>query len=95
MSKVTYDYLFGDEPLFLIYMQLQMADQTIQFPEGIAKNIMVKMQDYYVPADMILNMGGKEEDVPIILGSPFLNTTNTIIYIGSGQIHFQFSGQKV
>jgi hypothetical protein len=95
MSKVTYDYLFGDEPLFLIYMQLQMADQTIQFLEGIAKNIMVKMQDYYVPADMILNMGGKEEDVPIILGSPFLNTTNTIIYIGSGQIHFQFSGQKV
>jgi hypothetical protein len=95
MSKVTYDYLFGDEPLFLIYMQLQMADQTIQFLEGIAKNIMVKMQDYYVPADMILNMGGKEEDVPIIFGSPFLNTTNTIIYIGSGQIHFQFSGQKV
>jgi hypothetical protein len=72
-----------------------MADQTIQFLEGIAKDIMVKIQDYYVPVDMILNMGGKEEDVPIILGSPFLNTTNTIIYIGSGQIHFQFSGQKV
>jgi hypothetical protein len=72
-----------------------MADQTIQFLEGIAKDIMVKIQDYYVPVDMILNMGGKEEDVPIILGSPFLNTTNTIIYIGSGQIHFQFLGQKV
>ena len=28
MSKVTYDYLFG-EPLFPIYMQLQMADQII------------------------------------------------------------------
>jgi hypothetical protein len=29
MSKVTYDYLFGDEPLFPTYMQLQMADQSI------------------------------------------------------------------
>ena len=29
MSKVTYDYLFGDEPLFPTYKQLQMADQTI------------------------------------------------------------------
>ena len=27
MSKVTYEYLFGNEPLFPIYMQLQMADQ--------------------------------------------------------------------
>ena len=37
MSKVTYEYLFGDEPLFPTYMQLQMADQSIQFSEGIEK----------------------------------------------------------
>ena len=56
---------------------------------------MVKIQDHYVPADfMILDMG-EEEDVPIILGRLFLNTTNTIIYVRSGQIHFQFLGQKV
>ena len=78
-----YEYLFGDEPLFPTYMQLQMVDQSFQFLEGIAKDIMVKIQDYYVPADfMILNMG-EEEDAPIILGRPFLNTTNAIIYIGS------------
>jgi len=83
MSKVMYDYLFGDEPLFSTYLQLHMANQSIRFLEGIAKDIMVKIQDYYVPADfMILNMG-EEEDAPIILGRPFLNTTNAIIYIGS------------
>ena len=73
-----------------------MADQSTRFPEGIAKDIMVKIQDHYVPADfMILDMGEEEEDVPVILRRPFLNTTNAIIYIGSGQIHFQFSRQKV
>jgi hypothetical protein len=67
-------------------MQLQMVDQTIRFLERIAKDIMVKMQGNYVPTDfMILDMG--EEEVPIILGRPFLNTTNAIIYVGSGQIH--------
>ena len=87
MSKVTYDYLFG-EPLFPIYMQLQMADQIIWFSKRIAKDIMIKIQDYYVPTDfMILDMG-EEEDTPIILGRPFLNTTNAIIYVGSGQVHF-------
>jgi hypothetical protein len=32
---------------------------------------------------MILDRG-EEEDVPIILGRPFLNTTNAINYIGLG-----------
>ena len=97
MSKVTYEYLFGDKPLFPTYMQLQMADQSIQFLERIAKGIMVKIQDNYVPVNfMILDMGEEEEeDMPIILGRPFLNTTNAIIYIGLGQIHFQFPGQKI
>ena len=29
MSKVTYEYLFGNEHLFPTYMQLQMVDQSI------------------------------------------------------------------
>jgi hypothetical protein len=88
MSKVTYEYLFGNEPLYLTYMQLQMANQSLRWPKGIAKNILVKVQDYYVPADfLVLDMLG-DEDTPIILGRPFLNTTDAVIYIGSGQIHF-------
>jgi hypothetical protein len=50
---------------------------------------MVRILDHYAPADfMVLDMGEEEEDVPIILGRPFLNTTNVIIYIRSGQVHF-------
>ena len=45
MSKVMYEYLFFDEPLFPTYMQLQMADQSIRFPEGIAKDVMVKIHN--------------------------------------------------
>ena len=84
MSKVTYEYLFGDEPLFPTYMQLQMVNQSIQFPEGIVRDVMVRIQDHYAPTDfMVLDMGEEEEDTPIILGRPFLNTTNVIIYIKS------------
>jgi len=43
---------------------------------------------------MVLDME-EEDDTPIILGRPFHNTTNAIIYVGSGQVHFQFSGEKV
>jgi hypothetical protein len=60
-----------------------MADQSIRFPEGIAKDVMVKIHDHYASADfMVLDMG-EDDDTPIILGRSFLNTTNAIIYVGS------------
>jgi hypothetical protein len=66
-----------------------MADQLIRFLEGTTKDVMVRIHDHYAPTDfMVLDMG--EEDVSIILGRSFLNTTNTIIYVRSGQVHFQF-----
>ena len=53
------------------------------------------MHDQFAPANfMVLDMG-EEDDTPIILGRPFLNTTNAIIYVGSGQVHFQFPGEKI
>ena len=89
MSKVTYEYLFSNEPLYPTYMQLQMVDQSIWFLEGIAKDVMVRIHDHFAPADfMILDMSEEEDDTPIILGRLFLNTTNAIIYVGSGQVHF-------
>jgi hypothetical protein len=61
-----------------------MADQSIQFQEGIARDIMVRIHDHFAPTDfMVLNMGEEEDDTPIILGSQFLNITNAIIYVGS------------
>ena len=73
-----------------------MASQSIRFPEGIVKDVMVRIHDQFAPADfMVLDMGEEEDDMPIILGRPFLNTTNAIIYIGSRQVHFQFPEEKV
>ena len=43
---------------------------------------------------MVLDMGEEEDDTPIILGGPFLNTTNAIIYVRSRQVHFQFPREK-
>ena len=91
MPKVTYQYLFKDTPLHSLYVQLQMIDQTYRFPKGIAKDVMVKIRDHYVPTDfVVLDTRDEEQDPSIILGRPFLNTTNTIIYIKTRKIHFYF-----
>jgi hypothetical protein len=95
MAKVVYEYLFGDLPLYPTYMQLQMADLSLRFPEGIAKNIVVKIQDHNIPTDfLVLDIHGDDES-PIILRRPFVNTANAIIYMRSGQIHFDLPTKKV
>jgi hypothetical protein len=38
---------------------------------------------------------GDEQDPPIVHGRPFLNTTRAIIYIRTGEIHFQFRTEEV
>ena len=93
MSKETYDKLFYTLlPSTLVYVQL--ADQSTHYLEGVATNLLVKVRSAYVPTDfMILDMGNAE-DTPLILGCPFLNTTNVCIYVASRQIQFHFFGRK-
>jgi hypothetical protein len=73
-----------------------MADQSVWFPEEIAKDVIVQIQDRYVPTDFIvLDIGVEDEETPIILERPFLNTINVVIYIGSREVHFQFPDGKI
>jgi hypothetical protein len=75
-------------------LQLQLVDQSFQFPKEITKDITVKIRDQEVPADfMVLDMG--EEDVHLILGRSFLRTTSAIIHMKQGEIHFHFPREKV
>jgi hypothetical protein len=95
MSKVTYELIYGDLPLYFTYIMLQMADQSQWFPKGIARDVPVKIMDHYVLTDFLVTDMGDEQDPPIVLGRPFLNTTRAIIYIRTGVIHFHFRTGKV
>jgi len=95
MSMVTYRNLYHDRPLCRSYLQLQVADQSFQFLEGIAKDIKFKSTDNEVPSDFIVLDMGVEDDVHLILRRPFLHTTSAIIYMKQGEIHFHFPREKI
>jgi hypothetical protein len=61
----------------------------------MVKDVMVRIQEQYIPADfLVLDMQGDDE-TPIRLGKPFLYTAKASIYIGSGHIHFNLPTGKV
>ena len=95
MPEVIYEFIYGKLPLYPTYTQLQMADQSYQIPEGITKDVPVQIKDHFVPTDFIV-LDTRDEDInsPIVLGRLFLNTTQAIIYIRTGEIHFQFPSER-
>ena len=67
-------------------MCLQLADQMVRYPAGIAENIPVKIQNYFIPVDFVVLDMEVDAKTPLILGRPFLSTANASIDVGAGEI---------
>ena len=52
MPMVIYEKLLYPALSPPTYMCVQLADSTIRYPEGIAKNILVRMRDSFVLPDL-------------------------------------------
>ena len=72
-----------------------MADQTSRHPEGLAKDIFVRIQDTYIPTDFVILDMGRNEEVPVLPRRPFLNNTNAVLHVGSGHVSFHIQGQTI
>jgi hypothetical protein len=92
MSKVTYDVILGG-PLDPIDFKMQIVAQSLQKPIGIAKDILVRVQDQYVPTDFAILDMGQNREVPLLLGRPFLNTTHAKLHVGIGFARFYIQGR--
>jgi hypothetical protein len=75
-------------------MCLQLADQSDRYPLGIAKNISVKIREFFVLVDYVVLDMQPDSKVSIILGRPFLSTANTHIDVGIGEIKFTINGKE-
>ena len=62
---------------------LSLADKSVKIPKGIIEDVLVKVGKFYYPMDFVVldtePMATGANYVPIILGRPFLATSNVII----------------
>ena len=73
---------------------LQLADRSVKVPRGIVKDVLVQVDKFYFPVDFVVldtqpvvNQGTQ---FPVILGRPFLATTNAIIHCRGGLMTLSF-----
>ena len=63
----------------LTNIHLQLANRTVKEPEGILEDVLVRARKFIFPVDFVVLDFEEDEDVPLILGMPFLYTTKAII----------------
>ncbi|RCV43211.1 hypothetical protein SETIT_9G277000v2 [Setaria italica] len=77
-----------------IMPKLQLVDSSVWYPAGIAKDILVRIHDCFVPVNfMVLDMNINKESL-LILGHPFLSTTDARIDVGARVIRLHINGKK-
>ena len=73
-------------------MCLQLADQTVRYPTGIAENVPVKIRNFFISVDFIVLDMEVDAKTPFILGRPLLSTANAHIDVGAGEIQLNING---
>ena len=78
---------------------LQLADRSIRVPRGLVEDVIVKVDKFFFPADfLVLDMEPEthhNNQVPVILGRPFLATAKACINCQTGGMDISFGNMKV
>ena len=78
--------------------RLQLADKSIVVPRGTIEDVLVQVHNFVYPVDFIVldtHPSNARNDVPIILGRPFLSTCKTLIDCRDGHLKTSFGDMSV
>ncbi|PRQ50624.1 hypothetical protein RchiOBHm_Chr2g0135321 [Rosa chinensis] len=80
-------------------IRLQLADRSTRRPVGVVEDVLVRVNKFILPADfVVLDMGDDpylDNELPIILGRPFMATAGVKINVLKGTIRLKVLGDKV
>ena len=78
---------------------LSLADRSIKIPKGIVEDVLIQVDKFYYPVDFIVldtePVAVGANHVPIIMGRPFLATSNAIINCRNGVMHLTFGNMTL
>ncbi|KAL5725417.1 hypothetical protein ACHQM5_008564 [Ranunculus cassubicifolius] len=78
---------------------LQLADRSIKVPRGVVEDVLVQVDKFYFPVDFIVldtkPIIDNSTQIPVILGRPFLATSNALINCRNGVMKLSFGNMTI
>jgi hypothetical protein len=93
IPKVIYDQL-NHYSMVPTSLHLQLVDQSIWHPMGIAEDIPVRIKNSFMPVDFVVLKMDACCQIPLILGRPFLSTTGATIDVAVRTIKLNISRKE-
>ena len=76
-------------------ISLQLVDWSIKYPRGIKEDELVKVDKFVFPADFVVLDMEEDQEVPLILGRPFLATRRAFIDVQKGELTLRVNKEEV
>ncbi|GJW76681.1 retrovirus-related pol polyprotein from transposon TNT 1-94 [Tanacetum coccineum] len=76
-------------------LTIELADKTIKHPRGIAENVLVRIGKFIFPIDFVILDIHEDDDVPLILGRPFLSIAHAKIDVFKRKITLRVGEEKL
>nr|XP_016504489.1 PREDICTED: uncharacterized protein LOC107822455 [Nicotiana tabacum] len=76
-------------------MLLQLADRTAKRPTGIFDDVLVQVGKFVFPVDFVILYCHVDEEIPFILGRPFLATGRALIDCETGELKMRLNDEEV
>ncbi|CAN6713104.1 unnamed protein product [Malus baccata var. baccata] len=74
---------------------LQLADCSVAYPRVIIEDLIIKVDNLYLPGDFVILDMDEDMQTPIILGRPFMATARTLIDVEAGTLTLRMQDQSV
>ncbi|XVF72371.1 hypothetical protein PTKIN_Ptkin12aG0116600 [Pterospermum kingtungense] len=78
---------------------LQLADRSTKVPRGVVEDVLVQIDKFYYPIDFIIldtqSVSNPNAQIPVILGRPFLATSNALINCRNGVLKLSFGNMTL
>ena len=78
---------------------LSLSDRSIKIPKGTMEDVLIQVDKFYCPVDFVVldtePAAAGANYVPIILGRPFLATSNAIINCRNGVMQLTFGNMTL
>ncbi|GJV19830.1 mitochondrial proton/calcium exchanger protein-like protein isoform X1 [Tanacetum coccineum] len=76
-------------------LTVELADRTVKYPKGIAKNVLVGVGKFVFPVDFIILDMPEDIKVTLILERPFLSTSHAKIGVFKRKITLRVGEEKI
>jgi len=80
----------GELEIMPTRMTLQLVDRSITKPYRVIEDVLVIVKHFILPANFVVMDICEDDDIPLILGRPFMLTTSCVVDMGRKKLEVGF-----